>query len=103
MVAVPVVRPVPSRNVLVPLLSVVTVPVMRPLASRNVVEGCADAVVANMRNTSAAITAGVHTPEGEAVRQIRIQEAAAPNRAAPSRSAHTAHSIHMAARPRASA
>ena len=33
-VAVPVVRPDPSRNVLVPLLSVVTVPVMRPLPSR---------------------------------------------------------------------
>ena len=47
-----------------PLLSVVTVPVMRPLASRNVV--CADAVVANMRNTSAAITAAVRTPEGAA-------------------------------------
>src|SRR3954470_9064818 len=40
MVAVPVVRPVPSRNVLVPLLSVVTVPIVRPLASRKVV--CCD-------------------------------------------------------------
>jgi hypothetical protein len=40
-VAVPVVRPDPSRNVFVPLLSVVTVPVMRPLASRNVVWFCA--------------------------------------------------------------
>ena len=37
MVAVPVVRPVPSRNVFVPLLSVVTVVEMRPLASRMVV------------------------------------------------------------------
>ena len=101
MVAVPVVRPVPSRNVLVPLLSVVTVPVMRPLASRNVV--CADAVVANMRNTSAAITAAVRTPEGEAVRAIRIQAAAAPNRVAPSRTAHTVRSSRRAARPRASA
>src|SRR6266498_3399101 len=36
-VAVPVVRPPASRNVLVPLLSVVTVPVVRPLALRNVV------------------------------------------------------------------
>ena len=45
LVAVPVVRPDPSRNVLVPLLSVLTVPVMRPLASRNVV--CADAAVTN--------------------------------------------------------
>ena len=36
-VAVPVVRPEPSRNVLVPLLSVLTVPVIRPLASRKVV------------------------------------------------------------------
>jgi hypothetical protein len=44
-VAVPVVRPDPSRNVLVPLLSVVTVPVVRPLASRNVVWFCADAAV----------------------------------------------------------
>jgi hypothetical protein len=44
-VAVPVVRPEPSRNVLVPLLSVVTVPVVRPLASRNVVWFCADAAV----------------------------------------------------------
>ena len=34
MVAVPVVRPVPSRNVFVPLLSVVTVVEMRPSASR---------------------------------------------------------------------
>ena len=105
MVAVPVVRPVPSRNVLVPLLSVVTVPVMRPLASRNVVEGCADAVVAaNMRNTSAAITASVRTPEGEAVRAIRIQEAAAPNRAARSSpTAHTARSIRTAGGRRVSA
>ena len=44
-VAVPVVRPELSRNVLVPLLSVLTVPVMRPLASRKVV--CADAAVAS--------------------------------------------------------
>ena len=102
MVAVPVVRPVPSRNVLVPLLSVVTVPVMRPLASRNVV--CADAVVANMRNTRAAITASVRTPEGEAVRAIRIQEAAAPNRAARSSpTAHTARSIRTAGGRRVSA
>ena len=36
-VAVPVVRPDPSRNVRVPFESVVTVPVIRPLASRNVV------------------------------------------------------------------
>src|SRR6266704_978017 len=41
--AVPVVRPVPSRNVVVPLLSVVAVPVVRPLASRNVVCGSASA------------------------------------------------------------
>jgi hypothetical protein len=47
-VAVPVVRPEPSRNVRVPFESVVTVPVMRPLASRNVVV-CADAAVANAR------------------------------------------------------
>ena len=33
-VAVPVVRPEPSRNVLVPMLSVVTVPVIRPEPSR---------------------------------------------------------------------
>jgi hypothetical protein len=45
MVAVPVVRPEPSRNVRVPFESVVTVPVMRPLASRNVVDCCADAPV----------------------------------------------------------
>ena len=36
-VAVPVARPEPSRNVLVPLLSVLTVPVILPLASRKVV------------------------------------------------------------------
>jgi hypothetical protein len=36
-VAVPVVRPEPSRNVFMPFESVVTVPVVRPLASRNVV------------------------------------------------------------------
>jgi hypothetical protein len=36
-VAVPVVRPLASRNVLVPWLLVVTVPVVRPLASRKVV------------------------------------------------------------------
>jgi hypothetical protein len=46
LVAVPVVRPVPSRNVRVPLLSGLTYPVIRPLASRNVV-CCADAVVAS--------------------------------------------------------
>jgi hypothetical protein len=50
-VAVPVVRPVPSRNVLVPLLSVVTVPVMRPLASRSVV--CADEAWGGGGNPSA--------------------------------------------------
>ena len=64
MVAVPVVRPVPSRNVLVPLLSVVTVPVMRPLASRNVVEGCADAVVANMRERQSGDHGGGPYPGG---------------------------------------
>jgi hypothetical protein len=36
-VAVPVVRPPASRNVVVPLLSFVAVPVVRPPASRNVV------------------------------------------------------------------
>jgi len=45
-VAVPVVRPELSRNVLVPLLSVVTVPVIRPEPSRIVV-CCADAAVTN--------------------------------------------------------
>src|SRR4051812_2826967 len=50
-VAVPVVRPEPSRNVLVPLLSVLTVPVIRPLASRNVV--CAAAAVANASRIAA--------------------------------------------------
>jgi hypothetical protein len=50
-VAVPVVRPEPSRNVRVPFESVVTVPVMRPLASRNVVDCCADAAV-TMTNIS---------------------------------------------------
>jgi hypothetical protein len=54
LVAVPVVRPPASRNVLVPLLSVVTVPVVRPLASRNVVEVCADAAVI-MASVSAAM------------------------------------------------
>jgi hypothetical protein len=49
-VAVPVVRPEPSRNVRVPFESVVTVPVVRPLASRNVVD-CADAAV-TMTNIS---------------------------------------------------
>ena len=49
--AVPVVRPEPSRNVRVPFESVVTVPVMRPLASRKVVEVCADAAV-TMTNIS---------------------------------------------------
>ena len=53
-VAVPLVRPEPSRNVLVPLLSVVTVPVVRPLASRNVVWFCADAAVI-MASVSAAM------------------------------------------------
>ena len=52
--AVPVVRPEPSRNVRVPFESVVTVPVMRPLASRNVVEVCADAAVI-MASVSAAM------------------------------------------------
>ncbi|MFZ1215013.1 MAG: hypothetical protein WAO13_16745, partial [Pseudolabrys sp.] len=36
-VAVPVVRPIPSRNVVVPLLLVVAVPVVLPIPSRNVV------------------------------------------------------------------
>src|SRR5262245_17150110 len=51
-VAVPVVRPDPSRNVLVPLLSVVTVPMVLPLESRMVV-CCADAAVI-MASVSAA-------------------------------------------------
>jgi hypothetical protein len=50
-VAVPVVRPEPSQNVRVPFESVVTVPVVRPLASRNVVDCCADAAV-TMTNIS---------------------------------------------------
>jgi hypothetical protein len=54
LVAVPVVRPVPSRNVLVPLLSVVTVPVIRPEPSRIVVWFCADAAVI-MASVSAAM------------------------------------------------
>jgi len=58
-VAVPVVRPDPSRNVFVPLLSVVTVPVMRPLASRKVVEVCADAAVI-MASVSAAMVKCFH-------------------------------------------
>ena len=49
--AVPVIRPLPSR-LHCPLLSVLTVPVMRPLALRNV-DCCADAVVvtASMAST----------------------------------------------------
>ena len=45
-VAVPVVRPEPSRNVLMPFKLVVTVPVIRPEPSRIVV-CCADAAVTN--------------------------------------------------------
>ena len=51
--AVPVVRPEPSRNVRVPFESVVTVPVMRPLASRRT-DCCADAAVI-MASVSAAM------------------------------------------------
>jgi hypothetical protein len=54
--AVPVVRPDPSRNVCCPFLSVVTVPVILPLASRNVV--CADAAVASVSRITASSVTG---------------------------------------------
>src|SRR5262245_48301468 len=75
-VAVPVVRPDPSRKVFVPLLSVVTVRVLRPLASRNVVEVCADAAVAKVRNTSATIFPARKITDGSDVFDTKLIGAA---------------------------
>src|SRR5262245_2316078 len=93
--AVPVVRPEPSRNVLVPLLSVVTVPVMRPLASRKVdCFACTGRPAARMAARARMILC---------VAILIAAGAGAPSQGAPSHSAHTARNIHRAARPRASA
>jgi len=71
MVAVPVVRPDPSRKVLVPLLSVVTVPMVRPLASRMVVEVCADAAV---------IVASVSAALSKLAKSVRSESSKAANK-----------------------
>ena len=64
MVAVPVVRPVPSRNVCWPLLSVVTVVVIRPLASRMMV--CyADAAVVSRIAAIRAVSLIARACEGD--------------------------------------
>ena len=91
LVAVPVVRPEPSRNVSqCHLPSVLTVPVIRPLASRNVV--CADAAVAS---TSRIVTHRAMALIGHSFRSNKV--AAARTRRADNNAA-----IRMAARHRAS-
>ena len=81
-VAVPVVRPDPSRNVFVPLLSVVAVPVIWPCELRNVVV-CAEAPVADA-STSA---------------MTSLTIAASPNlEARSSLAAHRARNSRMAVR-----
>ena len=89
--AVPVIRPEPSRNVFCPLLSVVTVPVIRPLASRMIV-CCADAAVAN---ASGIVTHRAMALIGHSFRSNKVA-------AARSRRADNNAAIRMAARHRAS-